>query len=194
MATLAQRFQSRFDSSTRSRGRQYFFDELVALENCTDTRIDSDVFNDAGDRYAVSVVLNTDGTWNGAACSCPRFADGYLCKHIWATLLEADEDTAEEEEEFDLRLISQQLADLDSPVSRSNAYSNKPPEPAMAPWQRWMLDVNRQAATHHEAAQQQPLKLTLNTGWCQSCQAGSRSSGDPCFASGRCVRTGSRAR
>jgi len=91
MSTLAQRFQSKFDSRTRSRGRQYFQEELVDLENLSGSRIDSSVWNEDGEFYDVSVVLNENGTWRDAACSCPSFSGGYLCKHIWATLLEADE-------------------------------------------------------------------------------------------------------
>ncbi len=91
MSTLARRFQSKFDSRTRSRGSEYFQEELVALKHCSSRQIDSSVWNEAGDFYDVSVVLNEDGTWGEAACSCPRFASGYPCKHIWATLLEADE-------------------------------------------------------------------------------------------------------
>ncbi|MBI1313175.1 helicase SNF2 [bacterium] len=198
MSTLAQRFQSKFDSRTRSRGRQYFLDELVAIDSCTDTRINSEVWNEVGDCYDVSVVLNKNGTWREAACSCPRFADGYLCKHIWATLLEADEFTDDEfdsgtdstpslpelldELPIDLLRLSYQnrrkieQGQIDDGViselvkqmthvpralldaaSMTKSTGGKAAVPVPAPWQRWMQDVSRQAVSHFQTANRQPL-------------------------------------
>ena len=98
--SLETRFRSKFAAGDRSRGDAYFSDEFVDLEESSEQGVFATVENGLGDSYDVGISFGPDGSWDSASCSCPRFADGYLCKHLWATLLEADLDSEEEEDEF----------------------------------------------------------------------------------------------
>ncbi len=90
---LADRCKQGFDSGDRSRGRSYYHDELAQIEEVTNDRVYASVAGSYADDY--DVVID----WHGAqdaeevavCCSCPRFAEGWNCKHIWATLLEMDD-------------------------------------------------------------------------------------------------------
>ena len=88
--SLETRFRSKFAAGDRSRGDAYFGDEFVKLEDLSRQGVFATVENGYGDSYDVGISFGLDGSWDSASCSCPRFADGHLCKHLWATLLEAD--------------------------------------------------------------------------------------------------------
>jgi superfamily II DNA or RNA helicase len=97
VTSLETRFRSKFAAGDRSRGDAYFGDEFVQLEDLSRQGVFATVENGYGDSYDVGISFGLDGSWDSASCSCPRFADGHLCKHLWATLLEADLETEEDD-------------------------------------------------------------------------------------------------
>jgi superfamily II DNA or RNA helicase len=88
---LTERCKAEFDSTTRARGQSYFHAGLVKVVNQYDDVLEALVAGSAPEPYAVSIdwhaVQNRELC---VSCSCPRMADGVLCKHIWATLLAMD--------------------------------------------------------------------------------------------------------
>jgi hypothetical protein len=75
-----------FQSKVRMRGRAYHDEGRVTLMDhapgqplCAEVR--------GSELYTVTIT--DDGTASNATCTCPHFAEGAYCKHIWATLLEA---------------------------------------------------------------------------------------------------------
>jgi len=106
--SLATELSSHFDPKTRARGRTYFERGSVASITDVDDGVIATVVGSAPSPYEVYIKCSPDySNVTELRCSCPRFADGYLCKHIWATLLELDleDDEAdildEEDDEFD---------------------------------------------------------------------------------------------
>ena len=73
----------------RQRGRVYFHQRRVTLIRLFPKGVQAAV--DGAERYLVSV--DGDEAEHGSlkvSCSCPRFDDGFTCKHVWATLLAMD--------------------------------------------------------------------------------------------------------
>src|ERR1700681_2054509 len=84
LATLLAHF---LDWRVRERGRAYFQSGTVDTAVCGPERVEGRVFG--SEEYAVWLARN--GKALLASCSCPFFAGGLLCKHIWAVVLEADQ-------------------------------------------------------------------------------------------------------
>ena len=87
--SITSQISSQVDSGVRNRGRQYFRDGAVEITFDSDLEVEALV---TGTRqYEVAVCCA-----NRAAvvhCTCPYFASNSdTCKHIWATLLQAEED------------------------------------------------------------------------------------------------------
>lgn len=88
MASLRQ-LKKHFSSAVRSRGRQYVDDDLVQDLEVVDHTITSHVVG--SDRYNVVAKFNGDGeAIFECACADYRY-NQEPCKHIWATLIVADE-------------------------------------------------------------------------------------------------------
>jgi len=87
---LVDRCRREFDAGDRSRGEAYFLDEMVHLRKAQANRITAEV-EGSYDYYQVEIDWSqVPAGLLKVSCACPRFADGYLCKHLWATLLEMD--------------------------------------------------------------------------------------------------------
>src|SRR6185369_3503704 len=72
----------------RQRGAEYLRNGLVTLTACEDRRVEAVVTGTED----YDVVLLRDGRVVWADCSCPFCEDREeVCKHIWATILAADE-------------------------------------------------------------------------------------------------------
>jgi superfamily II DNA or RNA helicase len=84
--SLLSRLARAFDSMSRQRGVEYFIDGRVQIEADAPSRIVATVRGTT--RYKVD--LQRVGTVLEAFCTCPRFLDRGLCKHIWAVLLVAE--------------------------------------------------------------------------------------------------------
>ena len=88
--SLADRCLSSFDPKARTRGNSYFQQDRVEFLGSAGLNVGCSVQGDTGD-YAVSIDLQEMAVGTiSAACDCPRFSRGYLCKHIWASLREID--------------------------------------------------------------------------------------------------------
>ena len=77
-----------FSQATRNKGEAYAQAGRCLLFSWTDTKIVYGV-RGGGD---YRVVLEREADAVDCSCSCPRFADGYPCKHIWAAALSIERD------------------------------------------------------------------------------------------------------
>jgi hypothetical protein len=80
-----------FDPETRRRGDEYFQSRRVKILGSKFDSIYAKVTNATGTAYAVNI--DVDHLRQGrliVECDCPHFADGFLCKHVWATLREVE--------------------------------------------------------------------------------------------------------
>jgi superfamily II DNA or RNA helicase len=85
--TLAAMLAHLVDWRVRERGREYFQAERVRLTECGPEAVRAEV--SGTETYDVSLTREEETVW--ARCSCPFFAGGVLCKHVWAAVLATDE-------------------------------------------------------------------------------------------------------
>ena len=92
--SLAERCQHCFDQPAQDRGSRVFAEHSVHLLDVDEDGVEALVDDSSGNKYEVFIDLSyaRDGDLL-ADCSCPRFEDGSLCKHIWATILLLDTDS-----------------------------------------------------------------------------------------------------
>lgn len=88
--SLSQILKSEFGSTDRNRGGQYFRDGEVADLKVNDRLMIAEVNGSWDSFYEVTVELDYLDDGDAISCTCPRFADGYNCKHIWAAILAFD--------------------------------------------------------------------------------------------------------
>ena len=96
-------FEPDFDRTVQSRGREYFKRRAAKITAADDRHFEATVAG--GNRYKVKVSWDEDGAEYD--CSCPFFRDrGEPCKHLWASLLQAEQDGVlreyDDEEDGDL--------------------------------------------------------------------------------------------
>lgn len=91
MNSTAARCRDSFDERSIARGSQYFRKGAVTLLRTDGDSITAQVQGSKPSAYRIEIdwarALHGDIS---AFCDCPRFADGFLCKHVWATLLQVD--------------------------------------------------------------------------------------------------------
>jgi len=89
--SLAERCQHCFSSTSKTRGRDYFNRGMVDIISDDLSHISAVVEGSGAYSYQVDVdwSLVREGHIE-AVCTCPHFADGSMCKHLWATILESD--------------------------------------------------------------------------------------------------------
>src|SRR6185436_12770540 len=89
MKSLATALSQFVPAKIRKRGAEYFHNGLVNLVSCKGEKVEAIVSGTEG----YQVVLRREDTLVWAGCSCPYSNDrGEVCKHIWATVLAADEE------------------------------------------------------------------------------------------------------
>ncbi|MHB8974585.1 MAG: DEAD/DEAH box helicase [Pirellulaceae bacterium] len=88
---FAARCRLEFDGITRSRGAEYADNGAVQIVDMDEEGLLADVEGSASEPYEVELDWSDalSGTMS-VSCSCPRFADGILCKHLWAAILSVD--------------------------------------------------------------------------------------------------------
>jgi len=88
---LTRSCSSSFDSATRTRGAAYYYGRCVEITNRRRTGVTALVTGSGPEPYEVDLdwTRAVDGAVD-AYCTCPRYAEGTLCKHVWATILAAD--------------------------------------------------------------------------------------------------------
>ena len=74
----------------KSRGREVFKGDRIFQFEVNGSRIEAGVSGNTDDYY-VEVDINDAKQKVDVGCECARFAQGYLCKHIWAVLLKFDQ-------------------------------------------------------------------------------------------------------
>ncbi|MDX2152169.1 MAG: DEAD/DEAH box helicase [Bryobacteraceae bacterium] len=84
--SLALRLSPRFSVTTRTRGHDLFAHGAVRPVRSTPTELEAVVRG--GEDYDVDLALS--GNALRVACECAAFIEYGPCKHIWATILEAD--------------------------------------------------------------------------------------------------------
>src|SRR5215212_5660903 len=84
--SLKSRFASQFNPRIRDRGLAYFRSGAVKILEHSDFYLLAQVKGNLDYSVQLSLTLNS----LDVACTCPYFADGEDCKHIWATILTAD--------------------------------------------------------------------------------------------------------
>jgi superfamily II DNA or RNA helicase len=84
--SLKSRFASQFNPRIRDRGLAYFRSGAVKILEHSDSYLLAQVEGNLDYSVQLSLTLNS----LDVACTCPYFADGEDCKHIWATMLAAD--------------------------------------------------------------------------------------------------------
>ncbi len=87
--SLKSRFASQFNPTIRDRGFAYFRGGAVKILEHSGSYVRAQVKGKLD--YFVQLTLTLNSL--EVACTCPYFADGQDCKHIWATILAADSKT-----------------------------------------------------------------------------------------------------
>ena len=127
--TLSKRCDRLFAGPDRQRGRSYFNRGRVKVSDVGDFWIETMVSGTR--RYRVKL------DWSRAelegmlamSCSCPRFAGGFHCKHLWATILFMDRGGYKVPGRGRLKLESGARGRSSSPAS------------AMPDWRRRLLEI-----------------------------------------------------
>jgi SNF2-related domain/Helicase conserved C-terminal domain/Bacterial SNF2 helicase associated/SWIM zinc finger len=87
---LASIFAKEFSASSRSRGDEYFRLKRVKVRVGSSTELSAVV--KGSEPY--EVLLKLSETRLVTSCTCPHFMEhGYACKHLWAAILTADEES-----------------------------------------------------------------------------------------------------
>src|SRR5919205_2424935 len=84
--SLKSRFASHFNPKIRDRGFAYFRGGAVKILEHSGSFVRAQVSGNLD--YLVRLTLTSNSL--DVACTCPYFAGGEDCKHIWATILAAD--------------------------------------------------------------------------------------------------------
>ncbi len=92
MKKVAERCKHNFEAGDRNRGRSYFYDEMVRVQAVDEDHFYALVAGSYDQDYDVTLNWSetADNSELAAYCSCPRFSEGWACKHLWAALLELD--------------------------------------------------------------------------------------------------------
>jgi hypothetical protein len=98
--SLKSRFAPEFNPKIRDRGFAYFRGGAVKILDHSDFYVLARV----GGTFDYYVELSLSLNSLDVACTCPYFADGEDCKHIWATMLAADSKNYLSEVDFHGRL------------------------------------------------------------------------------------------
>lgn len=165
MKSTAARCRDAFDEKTIARGDQYFRNRAVTLLRTDADSITAQVQGSAPGAYRVEIDWSRARAGDiSAFCDCPRFADGFLCKHVWATLLQVDADGVEGEvssehdspvEETTPIEFDDDLADV-PPREDDTASSTQQPM-----WRQQLRDVS---ASSINTAGQDPFLATVDDG------------------------------
>ena len=82
----ATQLQHAFSSKVRQKGAHYAEDDSVQLMTSNSRVVLAEVMGSVGHDYAV-LLKREDSRTLLSYCSCPHFAEGNFCKHLWAVIL-----------------------------------------------------------------------------------------------------------
>lgn len=129
-----------FPTRVRERGLQYQRTGRVKLTNLTAARIEAVVRGSL--LYDVSIRAGRDGTLE-LSCSCPYAEDDPCCKHVWATLIEADAKGVADFRGFDADGAVSPTLDLER-AERSSSRRDRqssPSRPRRSPWKTQLENI-----------------------------------------------------
>ena len=85
--SLTAELRDHFTSKDRARGARYFDAGMVGRVDDQGDIVFADVNNGRGAIYDVLIKFDGEDPTE-IECNCPRYEDGFACKHIWAAVLE----------------------------------------------------------------------------------------------------------
>jgi hypothetical protein len=162
-----------FDNRSRLRGDEYFRNRRVRILGVDSDRVCAKVTGSAGYTYEVDIDLsNLPDRVIVGECTCPRFNQGDLCKHIWATLrqiqqqkvipdeyglvdlvlLHAHESVEDEDEDDGQRYHRWSMDQIAWLTSNRPAALPSPPNRTTATWQSLVPALARDDASERPAA------------------------------------------
>jgi SNF2 family DNA or RNA helicase len=132
-----------FQSTARMKGRALRLAEKVQRVPPSNGELLRAEVRDGSSNHVVT--LSADGRYAAAECSCDDFADGAFCRHIWAALLDAEQNTAGHP--IDLPAISKLRPRAPKARKRDQAV-----RPSRAPEPAWIgrLTLLRQSAVDRQ--------------------------------------------
>jgi superfamily II DNA or RNA helicase len=86
---LSELFESDFEYPSRSGGESYYRSGAVSIQHGCDTDVEAKVRAESR-RYGVEMGLDDQGNFN-MWCDCQKVEGSGPCKHVWATLLAAED-------------------------------------------------------------------------------------------------------
>jgi superfamily II DNA or RNA helicase len=111
--SLTARCTREFERRDWNRGQEYFQRRKVAIIDIGESYLEAEVRGSAPQPYTVRLDWSSAETLTlGVECSCPRFDDVGICKHVAAVILQADA------EDVGLSIIDYGLLDLE-PIDAS---------------------------------------------------------------------------
>lgn len=162
---LSTRCQHDFSFNSRQRGEEYFRADQVRLTKTAADGVSATVAGSRRTPYAVEIDWSEADTGVIlATCACPHYADGFLCKHVWATLLQIESEGLDQHlaGASPLEVLRAGDGDLEDPTdyedpdadlgwpalhhALAKAVPHPAPKAAGAPWQRQlsaMRDLER---------------------------------------------------
>ncbi|MCI0704258.1 MAG: DEAD/DEAH box helicase [Planctomycetia bacterium] len=136
---LTTALSSQVPSTIRDRGQEYFRSGAVTVESVNTRNVAATV--EGTNTYEVD--LNLEGRVVYACCTCPYVADnGVVCKHIWATILAAENRGFANRATGSLRLVVDEYDDLDDEYDEYDEYDRAPYAPPSRPPARAAQRVN----------------------------------------------------
>lgn len=88
--SLAQACREVFPVRDRQRGEEYFAEELVEVIDQGDRTAECEVEGSDYEPYTVELDWRDLKAGVAGSCTCPRFDDAGICKHLWAALRTID--------------------------------------------------------------------------------------------------------
>ena len=154
---LASILSNAFGTSSQDRGDKYFRQKRVQIRKGSSAELTARVRGS----QPYQVMLKWSGSKLAVFCDCPYFSDqGQICKHLWATILAADEQgylsdaTAAGKIRLDTDTLSDQIANEDNEIPPDRITIAQPRQvappikPAASTWKTELSRIALSAASH----------------------------------------------
>jgi superfamily II DNA or RNA helicase len=150
---LATKLAFQVDRSVQVKGARLFEGRAVRLSTVEPNHVHADVMGS----MLYEVCLQFLYGELVVACACPYFADRGVCKHIWATILQADREGAlhEASQERSLRLLEAEREEVTANYTRLRPVAGAPPQPRVQP-PAWQTELGRVQAELEGAREPSP--------------------------------------
>jgi hypothetical protein len=160
---LASKLAFQVDRSTQIHGQDLFRTHAVRLMDASESHAQAEVADNR--TYTVRLRLPAPGVSRlSVACNCQSFRGNVTCKHVWATVLEADREgvLADAQNERYLK-ISPELRQSEPlpPPSAARQIASIPPPPQVPAWQEQLSSIQHAAAEHRAETHSWPPGLEI---------------------------------